>query len=34
VRGPAAARAERLLEYVRMLAPLVEAERQDLDTNR
>jgi alkylation response protein AidB-like acyl-CoA dehydrogenase len=34
VRGAAAARAERLLEYVRILAPLVEAERQALDTKR
>lgn len=29
-----AAHAERLLEYVRILAPLVEAERQDLDAKR
>ena len=29
-----AAHAERLLEYVRILAPLVEAERHDLDTKR
>ena len=29
-----AALAERLLEYVRILAPLVEAERQSLDTKR
>ncbi len=34
MRGAAAARAERLLEYVRILAPLVEAERQALDTKR
>ena len=29
-----AAHAERLLEYVRILAPLVDAERHALDTKR
>ena len=34
MNGAAPARLERLLDYVRILAPLVDAERPNLDAKR